>query len=51
MLLTDFPAIKGEGREKPSAENRKQGWGGKEGGKRKQRVSETHRAKSCACAK
>lgn len=51
VLLTDFPVIKGEGREKTSAENRKQGWGGKEGGKRKQRVSETHRAKSCACAK
>ena len=32
MLLTDFPVIKEEGREKTSAENRKQGWDGKEGG-------------------
>lgn len=50
MLLTDFPLIKEEGREKTSTENRKQGWDGKEGEKGKQKVSETHRAKSCACA-
>ena len=51
MLLTDFPVIKEEGRAKTSAENRKQGWDGKEGEKGKQRVSEAHSAKSCACAK
>lgn len=52
MLLTDFPLIKEEGREKTSTENRKQGWDGKEGEKREtEGVRDPPCQKSCACAK